>query len=448
MNAVTTQAIDTGDTVRHTPTGEDWLVAYVANELLCACGWPCTLVPINECTLTEKATQEEKQKLLQQLAAMSGDDPRRAYARRVLAADAGTAAQEPAGAAAQTPMFFASAGQANALQDRPGDNEGGVYLPLRKTAAGKFTMPLYAAPVAALAAREQETVSIELRGIAETLENQDGHWRSCSGCHELNEGHDTGLYSAVLKCHLGSGCSECGGIGAIWDTTDYADMAAHALASRQQAPAASDAPACTCCGCSGCKTCLSGRSHCPKHSAAPSEALSPATVTQPVALGGSYLCRAWGETDLPVAEIALDLDGVRRFMVREWWGEEAPSEYDSDENMADRIMAEIEGQDWRDDPKWSAEFEIGGVSVERVFGMAAQPCASQGSGADGGDDILQFAPKLPGVSGPERTLERIIQYYYIEHIDDEGDALHLARLYSDALRAALSTDKGSGANHG
>ena len=70
---------------------------------------------------------------------------------------------------------------------------------------------------------------IELRGVAETLAGQGGDWRSCSGCHELNEGHDTGPYSAVLKCHLGNGCSECGGIGAIWDTTNYAGMAAHAL---------------------------------------------------------------------------------------------------------------------------------------------------------------------------------------------------------------------------
>ena|GEM_PF-2816514 len=53
----------------------------------------------------------------------------------------------PAAGAAQAvePMFFASAEQAHALQDQPGHNEGGVYLPLRKTAAGKFTMPLYAA---------------------------------------------------------------------------------------------------------------------------------------------------------------------------------------------------------------------------------------------------------------------------------------------------------------
>lgn len=65
---------------------------------------------------------------------------------------------------------------------------------------------------------------IELDGVSRVLENKDGFWQSCTGCHELNEGVPTGPYSRVLKCHLGMGCSECGGIGAIWDTTDYEEM--------------------------------------------------------------------------------------------------------------------------------------------------------------------------------------------------------------------------------
>ncbi len=32
-------------------------------------------------------------------------------------------------------------------------------------------------------------------------------------------------YSSAFKCYLGSGCRECGGLGATWDSTDYADMA-------------------------------------------------------------------------------------------------------------------------------------------------------------------------------------------------------------------------------
>lgn len=70
----------------------------------------------------------------------------------------------------------------------------------------------------------EHVLPIELDGVSRALENKDGFWKSCSGCHELNEGVPTGPYSRVLKCHLGMGCSECGGIGAIWDTTDYEEM--------------------------------------------------------------------------------------------------------------------------------------------------------------------------------------------------------------------------------
>jgi hypothetical protein len=68
-----------------------------------------------------------------------------------------------------------------------------------------------------------------LRWVADDISRQvgEGHgaWRSCSGCHELNEGHDTGPYSSTFRCALGRGCSECGGIGAVWDTTDYQALA-------------------------------------------------------------------------------------------------------------------------------------------------------------------------------------------------------------------------------
>lgn len=61
----------------------------------------------------------------------------------------------------------------------------------------------------------------ELSRIPEQLTEGGGAWRACSGCHELNEGHPTGEWSDILKSHLGLGCSECGGIGAVWDNTDY-----------------------------------------------------------------------------------------------------------------------------------------------------------------------------------------------------------------------------------
>lgn len=68
----------------------------------------------------------------------------------------------------------------------------------------------------------------ELEGVSEVLAEGAGFWRSCSGCHETEDGHPVGsyAYSSVLHCSLGSGCSECGGLGATWDNTDY-DLIAH-----------------------------------------------------------------------------------------------------------------------------------------------------------------------------------------------------------------------------
>ncbi|QBH21026.1 hypothetical protein EYC51_16860 [Alcaligenes faecalis] len=90
------------------------------------------------------------------------------------------------------------------------------------------------------AAQAQQPVSgadrlpIELCGISEAIGDGGGFWRSCSGCHELNEGMATGPFSETFKCHLGVGCSECGGIGAIWDTTDYDAMADFMAAEYQK----------------------------------------------------------------------------------------------------------------------------------------------------------------------------------------------------------------------
>jgi hypothetical protein len=65
---------------------------------------------------------------------------------------------------------------------------------------------------------------LELDGVPDALAYGKGIWRTCTGCHESNEGYPTGPFSDTLKCHLGGGCFECGGIGAVWDTTDYEDM--------------------------------------------------------------------------------------------------------------------------------------------------------------------------------------------------------------------------------
>lgn len=72
----------------------------------------------------------------------------------------------------------------------------------------------------------KSALAIELDGIAEQLNENVGAWCSCSGCHEMNEGHPTGPWSDILKCNLGFGCRECGGIGAVWDSTDYSELSA------------------------------------------------------------------------------------------------------------------------------------------------------------------------------------------------------------------------------
>lgn len=83
---------------------------------------------------------------------------------------------------------------------------------------------LLSAPAAQQDASAAQAVPMELRGVRDALANGGGFWRSCTGCHESNEGHDTGPHSKIFGCALGVGCSECGGIGAVWDDTDYVAM--------------------------------------------------------------------------------------------------------------------------------------------------------------------------------------------------------------------------------
>jgi len=78
--------IDTADHVHHKPSGEDWVVAYVAADRLAWCGWPQGQAALADCTLLRKATAAERDKLLHEMAASGSDDMRAAYARGRLAA--------------------------------------------------------------------------------------------------------------------------------------------------------------------------------------------------------------------------------------------------------------------------------------------------------------------------------------------------------------------------
>ena len=76
--------IDTGDSVHHTPTGEDWVVAYVRGDRLAWCGWPEGEAALSDCTMVTKATPEWRDKLLREMAENT-DGARGRYARAVLA---------------------------------------------------------------------------------------------------------------------------------------------------------------------------------------------------------------------------------------------------------------------------------------------------------------------------------------------------------------------------
>ena len=52
-------AIGTGDVVRHRPSGEEWLVAYVDGDRLAWCGWPPGDAPLLDFELVRKATEKE-----------------------------------------------------------------------------------------------------------------------------------------------------------------------------------------------------------------------------------------------------------------------------------------------------------------------------------------------------------------------------------------------------
>lgn len=83
---ITESIIDTGDTVKHIPTDETWIVACVEGNELSWVGWPEGWAKLSDCILIEKATAEQRQALLSQMAAMQDtEDHRCRHAKYVLA---------------------------------------------------------------------------------------------------------------------------------------------------------------------------------------------------------------------------------------------------------------------------------------------------------------------------------------------------------------------------
>lgn len=77
-----------GDTVYHTPSGEEWILAYdEENGRVSACGWPESMVNAEECALRKSATDEERLTMLNTWANQEGSDHRTRAAKRQLATE-------------------------------------------------------------------------------------------------------------------------------------------------------------------------------------------------------------------------------------------------------------------------------------------------------------------------------------------------------------------------
>ena len=99
------------------------------------------------------------------------------------------------------------------------------------------------------------------------------------------------------------------------------------------------------------------------------------------ATGETYLCRAWGETDLTLAAIVVGLDRVQAFLVEYWLGSDDHTDDDGTETLPS-VMADIQKCLAGSDDRWSLEFEIGGISVETVDAVAVSRLAQPASVSD------------------------------------------------------------------
>ena len=79
--------IDVGDVALHAPSGETWLVGAVVDDRLYWCGWPFGgNAALSDCALKRKATPEQRDRLLRELADGDGGERPRVLARMRLEA--------------------------------------------------------------------------------------------------------------------------------------------------------------------------------------------------------------------------------------------------------------------------------------------------------------------------------------------------------------------------
>lgn len=89
--------------------------------------------------------------------------------------------------------------------------------------------------------------------------------------------------------------------------------------------------------------------------------LQAATRDDKLVTGECFIVKGSGETDLPVVHIVRDLEGARHAVLSLMYSD--PKEADPDEDKG--LFADFDDA-MADGNYWSIEFEIGGISVERV----------------------------------------------------------------------------------
>ena len=71
------EKIEIADIIFHKPSGEEWVVAKVNEQYLWPAGWPCCRAKLKDCELRKKASEGERNLLLNALHKLPIDDERR-----------------------------------------------------------------------------------------------------------------------------------------------------------------------------------------------------------------------------------------------------------------------------------------------------------------------------------------------------------------------------------
>lgn len=149
------------------------------------------------------------------------------------------------------------------------------------------------------------------------------------------------------------------------------------------------------------------------------------------------LCQAWGESDRPCAFIAYTEAEVRKFIVNQWWGDE------TDERV-DEVMSDLRGHDWKDEPEWHAEFEIGGVSFKPIYESNSRAAV---------EAALRDAPQAEGwVMVPAEPTNAMVGRFFDaieggpdwdDTPDDDEDKVEAFAEFSKGYRAMLAATPGT-----